>query len=127
MEERIGGGQIFAHLVLVPQAALGDHRVGHRDENAAADVPGEVNETGDLVVFLRGDTEVRRGGHGNEYERNREHLNYSDNRGEVEADAQVQILRDKVIGQRKQQKSKDDQVSRWEAAYRLPREREGNN
>ncbi len=62
-------------MLLVPRGAAGDLRVGDGDEDAAADVAGEVDEAGDLVALLLGHADVGRVGDGDEAEGQGQHLN----------------------------------------------------
>ena len=56
------------------ERAAGDLRIGDGDQDAAADVAGEVDEARNLVALLLGHAHVGRVGDGDEAEGQRQHL-----------------------------------------------------
>ena len=85
----------------MPLRPLRHQGVGERDENAAADIADEIDESRHLVVLLRRNSEIGGRGHGNKDKGNGDNLHHAQLGGETEADEQADVLRGVEIPDRR--------------------------
>ena len=76
---------------LVEERTVGDDRSSDGDEDTAANVANEVDDSGDLITRLFRKSDISRGGDGNESERNREHLKNSQPGGKTEGHGEREV------------------------------------
>ena len=76
---------------LMKERAVGDDCSSDRDEDAAANVANEVDDSRYLVARLFRKADIGRSGDGDEGERNREHLKHSQPRGKTKGHGEREV------------------------------------
>ena len=82
----------FESCALMPLRPLRYQGIGERDENAAADIADEIDESRHLVVLLRRNSEIGSRGHGNKDKGDGDDLHHTQLGGKTEADEQADVL-----------------------------------
>src|ERR1700722_4723243 len=73
------------------EGTVGDDRSSNGNENTAAYVANEVDDSGDLIARLFRKSDISRGGDSNEGERNREHLKNPQPGGKPEGHSEREV------------------------------------
>ena len=103
-------------VLLVPERAAGDLRVGDGDHDAAANVAHEIDESGNLVAFFLGHADVGGVGDGDEAEGQGKHLNDAQPGGLGEAHLQIGDVGGVAEGDDEHDESADGERSRGDLA-----------
>src|SRR5271170_1960685 len=87
----IAGLHGLLQACLVEERTVGDDRSSDGDEDAAANVANEVDDSGDLIARLFRKSDISRVGDGDEGERNGEHLKNSQPGGKTEGHGEREV------------------------------------
>src|SRR6202012_370838 len=91
LQVRVARSEVLEHLVLVELPDLGKARIGKRNENAAANVADKIDESGNLVVLLHRQAEIRCCRDRDKDERDKQNLKDSDHRCRAEAQTEIDM------------------------------------